>query len=61
MESKTTLFDNLQGDLQIFYNFHGVQLVNSKFPGNIQLLEKLKEKLQNNIFDAGNYLEIVEN
>ena len=35
--------------------------MNNKFPGRPELLEKLLYKLKNNIFDSGNFLEIIEN
>lgn len=45
--------------LKSFYNFHGIQLLGSKFP--MQLLEQLHNKISNKTYDAGDYFKIFDN
>ncbi|CAD8093778.1 unnamed protein product [Paramecium sonneborni] len=53
-------FQNLSGELEVFYNNHGVQLAGINFPPKVDLLEQLKIKLEKKIYDAGDYFKIVD-
>lgn len=59
MDSNTS-FQNLDGDLLTFYNNHGVQLVGIDFPANVNLLKCLQNKLQKEVYDAGEYFQIMD-
>lgn len=53
-------FRDLQGDLATFYNNHGVQLLGMEFPPNIELLASLHKKLTEQIYDGGEYFQIMD-
>jgi hypothetical protein len=53
--------DNLSGDVKAFYNFHGVQLVATRFPPFAEKVDELYQLLKSERFEAGDYFEILEN
>lgn len=54
------LFDQLESPYKEFYEFHGVQLIGINFPGDISFLHQLYDKLKGQIYDSGEYFQIVE-
>mmetsp|Transcript_10533 Transcript_10533/g.9089 ORF Transcript_10533/g.9089 Transcript_10533/m.9089 type:complete len:132 (+) Transcript_10533:48-443(+) len=59
--SQPTIDQLLDPKHQPFYYFHSFQLIDIQFPINKDLIEKLHDKLENGIFDAGHYFQVLAN
>ena len=53
-------FGLLTGESKTFYDNHGVQLLGMEFPPKNDLLRELHTKLKDQIFDAGDYFEAMD-
>ena len=61
MESIKVIEKELDSDTKSFYQFHGVQLIGINFPPEAKFITQLYKKLKTQVFDSGNYFEILEN
>jgi hypothetical protein len=58
-EKSKQIIESFSPEVKKFYEFHGVQMLGSEMP--VELVETLYKKLQKGIYDAGDYVEIVDN
>ena len=61
IKTLTDITENLSVESKAFYNFHGVQLIATRFPPFADKVEELHNLLKSERFDAGDYFEILEN
>lgn len=54
-------FNSLESPYKEFYEFHGVQLISINFPPIPQLVCELYNKLHSQIYDSGDFFELMEN
>ena len=61
LQQSKELFSSLQSPYKEFYEFHGIQLIGINFPPSPEKVCELYDILTKQIYDSGEYFQLLEN